>query len=114
MANFGCSFSCRYFFTNFFDNWRAVLNGDIKWNFNLNLSAYLLGFIPTYLIRDGTERGNTFLPRYSCAMRNLNMVRYFDRDFVAIPFNLDLAAGSTSKEGERLRVIAFSIPGFIL
>ena len=113
MTNFFSSLSCWNFLTNFFYYRRTILDGDVKRNFNLNISAHFFWFVMTNLFSDGTERWNAFCSRYVCAMRNFDVVRYFDWYFVAIAFNFNLTGWSTSKKRKGM-VVALSVPTFIL
>ena len=113
VANFPSSFSRWHFLANFFDYGRTILTRDVKWYFNLNFSTNFFWIIVANIISDCAKRRNTFFTRYSCAMRNFNVVRYFDGYFVTIAFNLNLAGWSTSKKWKRV-IVAFSFPRLIL
>ena len=108
MANLSCNLSGWNFLANLFKNGRTVLNWYIIRYLNLNFSAYFLGFMMANIVGDGTERWNTFQVRYFCTMRDFNVTRNLDWDFVTISFNLNLALWSTSEERKRC-MITFSV-----
>ena len=108
MANLSCNLSGWNFLANLFKNGRTVLNWYIIRYLNLNFSAYFLGFMMANIVGDGTERWNTFQVRYFCTMRDFNVTRNLDWDFVAVSFNLNLALWSTSEERKRC-MITFSV-----
>ena len=111
MTLFGCNFSSWYLLANLFNNWWTIFNWYIIWYLNFYLSTNLLRVRMACLVGDGFEGWNTFQVWYLCAMGDFNVTRHFDRDFVALSFNLDLAVWSTSKNWKRL--ITLSISRFI-
>ena len=111
MTLFGCNFSSWYLLANFFNNWWTVFNRYIIRYLNFNLSANLLWFRMAYLVGDGFEGWNTFQVWYLCTMGDFNVTWYFDWDFVALSFNLDLAIWSSGKN--RKRFVTLSISRFI-
>ena len=108
MANLSCNLSGWNFLANLFKNGWAVLNWYVIRYLHLHFSAYLLGLVMAGLVCDGTERWDAFQVRYFCTMRDFNVTRHLDWDFVTVSFNLNLAFWSPSEERKRL-VITFSV-----